>query len=357
MKRIACEACGSTDLAYKDGYFVCQYCGSRFLPEVDLPDRAEEVKDLLAEADELFEADRYDAAVRLYDKALRLDPKNVWAIGNRANARAWKTTTLESYVHESVNGVRDTCKILFEEHGDAPEYYKYCWIHGQRTFTLLNAIAAMFVRHYRRLMSEAADDAARQKLQAKLERETLGVCDTVLEILDIMLGYSDEYAGADSTFWRIMHIGIHNCEYYCTQAKVELPERCKECERRIKERWYAQYWAEHAEEKASLDAQRAQAAEQVVALRGQTARDAEEAEQRELLAQVKELEERRRRLGVFAVGERGKLRREAARLREECSQARSRALEHQRACEAEIETHNKRIAEIDEQLDRCGEED
>ena len=30
MKRIACEVCGSNQLIKEDGYFQCEYCGTKY---------------------------------------------------------------------------------------------------------------------------------------------------------------------------------------------------------------------------------------------------------------------------------------------------------------------------------------
>ncbi|MBQ3501749.1 MAG: TFIIB-type zinc finger domain-containing protein, partial [Oscillospiraceae bacterium] len=30
MKSMTCEMCGNNDLVKQDGYFVCQYCGTKY---------------------------------------------------------------------------------------------------------------------------------------------------------------------------------------------------------------------------------------------------------------------------------------------------------------------------------------
>ncbi|MEQ7057820.1 TFIIB-type zinc finger domain-containing protein [Enterococcus avium] len=35
MKKIFCENCGSSDLSMNNGYLVCDYCHSKFVPERD----------------------------------------------------------------------------------------------------------------------------------------------------------------------------------------------------------------------------------------------------------------------------------------------------------------------------------
>lgn len=49
MIEIKCRNCGNTDLKFEDGFYVCPFCGSRYLPEIwEIPDsliRNNEVSD------------------------------------------------------------------------------------------------------------------------------------------------------------------------------------------------------------------------------------------------------------------------------------------------------------------------
>ena len=69
MKALVCEMCGSNDIVKKDGLFVCQFCGVKYLPE--------EAKKLMA--DEMNISDKisnyYALAQNAYEPQNKQEPK------------------------------------------------------------------------------------------------------------------------------------------------------------------------------------------------------------------------------------------------------------------------------------------
>ena len=74
MKRIACEVCGSNDLIKRDGYFQCEYCGTKYSTEevrkligtVEITKGEAEKERLLNNADGFVKIGAFDSADKVY---------------------------------------------------------------------------------------------------------------------------------------------------------------------------------------------------------------------------------------------------------------------------------------------------
>lgn len=67
MKKLLCEACGANDLLTKNGYLICNYCGSKYQIETDNKKNSEISLD--------------DDIARLLSKC-KTDPKNARKYAN-----------------------------------------------------------------------------------------------------------------------------------------------------------------------------------------------------------------------------------------------------------------------------------
>lgn len=367
MKRIVCDTCGSGDLTKQDDVWVCRHCGSKYVIEelAGASDdqsavpytREDQIQDLLTDAGEKFNADRYDAAINAYGRVLRIDSKNLWAISNRGNAYGWKTSVNESYMDKAVEATRHACEVAFEQYGNTSDYYGFCWRHLQRAEQMVNAIAGMYAVHYDRAYESAANSEERVDARARLKKRTEEMCETVIELIDIILGFSDDHAAADYTFWRIVHIGINNCRHYCEWGHIEQPERVLAYERKVRAARDAAYWEEHPDERAELDRQRAESMDAIVALRAQLKEGDAELEQADREAEIDELKRRKGSLGLFDFSARNELRRKIESLAEERDRARREAKEQAKARAEELKRLEKRLEEIDAKIAREGEDD
>lgn len=78
MRGLVCTACGSNDMLEEGSYFICQYCGTKFLRETtkaasfDIDNR---IKDLLKRADLYWRHNKRQQAIALYRQILELDAK------------------------------------------------------------------------------------------------------------------------------------------------------------------------------------------------------------------------------------------------------------------------------------------
>ena len=107
MKQLTCEMCGSTELVKQDGFFVCQTCGCKYSVEeakklmiegtVEVTgtvqiDRNNEIENKLKNAIQEFEARNLDVSYSLLSDILNIDPNNYQAIIYKALALGWQTS-------------------------------------------------------------------------------------------------------------------------------------------------------------------------------------------------------------------------------------------------------------------------
>ncbi len=74
MEKIQCEACGSNDLVYEGGYYVCRYCGTKFA--VTEKNRSVTLQNLYLIARRAVKNGDRTAAKSAYAEILREDPVN-----------------------------------------------------------------------------------------------------------------------------------------------------------------------------------------------------------------------------------------------------------------------------------------
>ena len=95
MKAIKCELCGSNDIVKNDGFFVCQYCGTKYSLEeakkmmiegvVEVSgtvriDDTKQIENYRKLASRAFKDKIYEEAYDYYDKILQLNPDDWEAV-------------------------------------------------------------------------------------------------------------------------------------------------------------------------------------------------------------------------------------------------------------------------------------
>lgn len=76
MNELICKSCGANDLVEDGRYYVCQYCGARFLREVVRAasfEKQARLNDLLKRADLDWRHNWWQQAINLYRQAHELD--------------------------------------------------------------------------------------------------------------------------------------------------------------------------------------------------------------------------------------------------------------------------------------------
>lgn len=78
MKEFTCKSCGSNDLYEKDGFFICRYCGAKFLLTNDDKPAKESVIDLKTDVERLLQRCREEPsrAKKCAERILEIDPNN-----------------------------------------------------------------------------------------------------------------------------------------------------------------------------------------------------------------------------------------------------------------------------------------
>ena len=98
MKAIVCELCGSNDVVKRDGFFVCQHCGTKYTPdearklmaEVKV-DTSEQKANWYVLARRARDSNDAENAAKYYDLVLQIDPKSWEAAFYSAYFRAMQT--------------------------------------------------------------------------------------------------------------------------------------------------------------------------------------------------------------------------------------------------------------------------
>ncbi|MBR6657840.1 MAG: TFIIB-type zinc finger domain-containing protein [Oscillospiraceae bacterium] len=117
MKALQCEMCGSQDMVKQDGYFVCQYCGTKYSVEEAKKmmvegtvkvDNSDELKNLYQLARSAKEHDNRQNAAKYYDMVLAKDALN------------WEPNFYSAYYkfmldeHPDANGFRASVVTVFD---------------------------------------------------------------------------------------------------------------------------------------------------------------------------------------------------------------------------------------------------
>ena len=115
MKAIVCEMCGSQDLVKKDGFYICQNCGTKYAPEeakklmievsgtVDISgstvqiDNSSFVEKYLQNARRAREKEDWEETEKYYNMVEQNDPDNIEAIFYSSFAKAKITLTVPDF--------------------------------------------------------------------------------------------------------------------------------------------------------------------------------------------------------------------------------------------------------------------
>lgn len=105
MKEFVCKNCGSDDLYRENGFYVCRYCGSKFLITRDDEAPRETVIELDCDVKKLLQRAKEDPtrAGKCAERILEIDPNNIEAkkiiekTSNRSNGCYVATAVYGSY--------------------------------------------------------------------------------------------------------------------------------------------------------------------------------------------------------------------------------------------------------------------
>lgn len=127
MKAIKCELCGSNDIIKQEGYFVCQYCGTKYSVEeakkmiiegtievtgevkINESSKYENYKKLASRA---FKDKLYEDAEEYYNKILEINPDDWEAIYKKGLCSSWQSNLAEFKVQETVKSSKNALNSI-----------------------------------------------------------------------------------------------------------------------------------------------------------------------------------------------------------------------------------------------------
>lgn len=128
MKSMTCEMCGNNDLIKQDGYFVCQYCGTKYTVEEAKKlmvegtvkiDNSDFVEKYLQNARRAKQKEDWEEAEKYYNLVEQNDPSNIEAIFYSSYGKA-KMSLIEDdiYKRQQVFKVLTNCVSIIDDNYD-----------------------------------------------------------------------------------------------------------------------------------------------------------------------------------------------------------------------------------------------
>ncbi len=129
MKAIKCELCGSNDIIKQDGFFVCQYCGTKYSLEeakkmmiegvVEVTgtikvDDSKQIENYRKLAQRAFKDKNYEEAYQYCDKILQLNPDDWEAVYKKGISSAWRFNLANSKMDEAIKASKNAFEIIIK---------------------------------------------------------------------------------------------------------------------------------------------------------------------------------------------------------------------------------------------------
>lgn len=162
MKQLVCEMCGGVDLVKDSGVFVCQTCGTKYSVEeakkmmvegtVDVQgtvkiDQSENVKSFLEMSESALSAANGESAIEYANKALEISPKNSEAWILKMRAIEYIATLGDLRLKEVIEAGKNAVQFASEDELEDIEKIVY-------SYYLMRALALLKLA-----MNKVADDA------------------------------------------------------------------------------------------------------------------------------------------------------------------------------------------------------
>lgn len=363
MKQLTCEMCGSTDLMKQDGVFVCQSCGCKYSVEeakrmmvegtVDVKgtvqvDNSAFVQKYLANARRAKEKEDWEETEKYYNMVEQNDPDNIEAIFYSSYGKAKASLTDgDVYKRAATFKVLKNCISVVDDH------YK-----PERGEENKQAIISMGIDLGKMVCSNFVFTEWKNGygIVTKTNKgETIsmfsGLLDAFKKTMDNIQKVDDQpylHEAAIAFYTIAMSTGYWKKDFlqkWIDEEKNELHVLKKEA--------ISAYWSEHAQEKATLDAEKKTLIEKVERMNSEIVSLPEVKTELQIEAKIESLRKEKTELGFSLF--KGK---EKRALQEQIDALISRDLEeakeHKAAAvapiQAQIDAANARIMEIDAEL-------
>lgn len=393
MKHLTCEMCGSTDLIKQDGVFVCQTCGCKYSIEearkmmvegvVEVTgkvkiDDSEKIKKLYVLARRANEENNTEMAAKYYEQILLEDPMS-WEASFYSTYFAALKADIDN-VEENMAKIRASAKtalgIVAETETDIEKIrLAICYI-------VLNV--STFISKYFKPCIVTIYNYRNNNMNppATLERAVVLMADTITTLsVEMYKNFGDipaidnngktyRYRSWIDPFWgngKTLFKSLIDCEIITPAEEYNRTKECyaviQELEERIKvqeaervqhekeaiQKRFDDYWAEHAEEKASLESEKEGLSSQICALNTSSnnqvatlnkeiAAITGKAEIDNIEARIKKLTEEKSALGLFKVKEKKALQEQISQANAEKKSIQDRMDAAKKEIEAKIES-------------------
>lgn len=398
MKQLICEMCGSKDILKQDGVFVCQSCGCKYSVEearkmmiegtVDVAgtvkvDDTAKVDNYLALSRNAYDSRNGQSAIDYANKALEIDAKNPKAWIAKMKAIEHIGTLSDTKLIEMMEAGRNAIEYSEEDSKKDITFEVYLY-EAKRALSLLRLASQMMgnsadikktYAQFRMINALSATqntteaDRKAVNLYDNLAHEALAVIrrmpDEILvdypEIADVVSACAMEYA--TETYAMVGRMNAYGALLPQSTItirmnnKAAIKERADAAKRVVSERKAKEqadrnerYWEKHRVEKQALDSEKAKCEERIDALTEMIEALPEVDAVRGIEERIEELEEERCSLGLFKGKEKKKMQRQIDRLRFRLTKAKSEETGAIEPIQAEIDSLDKRIKEIDDEL-------
>ena len=166
MKALKCEMCGQTDLVKQDGFFVCQFCGTKYTVEeakkmmiegtVDVQgtvkiDNTSFVEKYLANARRARQKEDWEETEKYYNLVEQNDPTNIEAIFYSSYGKA-KASLVDAdlYKRQAAFKVLKNCISILDDNFDEEKEESERCIIEQISSDILTMTTSTYVYNYRK---------------------------------------------------------------------------------------------------------------------------------------------------------------------------------------------------------------
>ena len=320
MKQLTCEMCGSTDLMKDGGVFVCQSCGCKYSVEeakkmmvegtVDVQgtvkvDNTEFVQKYLDNARRAKEKEDWGETEKYYNMVEQNDPSNIEAIFYSSYGKA-KSTLIEAdfYKREAAFKVLQNCVSIIDDNYKIEDEEENKIALEQISTDILLMACSQYVYTQRKNgygMVVSSDKMETVTLFNNLGNEFMIACEHIAQ------KYPDETKGKRVYFYRL---ALKHAEFTLKNGHLANPDSYRklvktykqwieeitaECGEKAKE----EYWAEHAEEKAKLEAEKTELQATLAALDAETGNLSGMSDKKYFEEQIEGLKSAKAALGLF----------------------------------------------------------
>lgn len=314
MKQLTCEMCGSTDLIKDDGVFVCQSCGCKYSVEeakrmmiegtVDIQgtvkvDNSAFVEKYLANARRAKEKEDWEETEKYYNMVEQNDPNNIEAIFYSSYGKA-KMSLVDGDIYKrgAAFKVLQNCISLVDDHYDI-----------RRREANEEAILSMGIDLGKMVCSEFVFTEWKNGYGVVTKTNKSETIDMFSGLLDAFKQTMNNIRVVDDqTYLHKAAIAFYTMAMVTGYWRRDvLQSLLDEENRRLKElvdKANAEYWAEHAEEKAALDAEKAQLSKKIESLELKMTSLPEVKEEKRVRAKINALKNEEFDLSIFKIKKR-----------------------------------------------------